>query len=231
MFAPRKAADVEPVVSVSEDGKVVAEFFEKGKVECIFPDGSKGAAAVDEAVEPTVIKPPYEVRFNEKFGGPKKATFNSPESWTESSDPRIKHYSGVAEYTMYADIPAEKLGADKRAYLDFAKVGDVARVSVNGKLVGTVWKYPYRLDVTDYVKAGKNKIVAEVGNTWANRCLYDATLPADKRITWGNDLWYHYPDAGSGQKGTWNSGPIASGIYGGMPMILHSQIKKVGSEK
>ncbi len=132
---------------------------------------------------------------------------------------------------MYADIPAEKLGTDKRAYLDFAKVGDVARVSVNGKLVGTVWKYPYRLDVTDYVKAGKNKIVAEVGNTWANRCLYDATLPADKRITWGNDLWYHYPDAGSGQKGTWNSGPIASGIYGGMPMILHSQIKKVGSEK
>ena len=231
MFAPRKAADVEPVVSVSEDGKVVAEFFEKGKVECIFPDASKGAAAVDEAVEPTVIKPPYEVRFNEKFGGPKKATFNSPESWTESSDPRIKHYSGVAEYTMYADIPAEKLGADKRAYLDFAKVGDVARVSVNGKLVGTVWKYPYRLDVTDYVKAGKNKIVAEVGNTWANRCLYDATLPADKRITWGNDLWYHYPDAGSGQKGTWNSGPIASGIYGGMPMILHSQIKKVGSGK
>lgn len=50
-------------------------------------------------------------------------------------------------------------------------------MSVNGKLVGTVWKYPYRLDVTDYVKAGKNKIVAEVGNTWANRCLYDATLP------------------------------------------------------
>ena len=53
---------MEPVVSVSKDGKVVAEFFEKGKVECIFPDGSKGAAIAEEAVEPTVIKPPYEVQ-------------------------------------------------------------------------------------------------------------------------------------------------------------------------
>ena len=86
--------------------------------------------------------------------------------------PAHKALFGVLRNTRCTPTyPAEKLGADKRAYLDFAKVGDVARVSVNGKLVGTVWKYPYRLDVTDYVKAGKNKIVAEVGKHMGEQVL------------------------------------------------------------
>ena len=101
---------------------------------------------------------------------------------------------------MFADVAPGKLGADKKAYIDFAKVGDVARVWVNGKLAGSVWKSPYRLEITKLLKPGRNKIEAEVGNVWANRCLYDATLPPEKRITWGNAMWFHYPEAGSGKR-------------------------------
>lgn len=82
---------------------------------------------------------------------------------------------------------------------------------VNGKLAGSVWKSPYRLEITKFLKPGRNKIEAEVGNVWANRCLYDATLSPEKRITWGNAMWFHYPEAGSGQKGTWTQGADTGG--------------------
>lgn len=221
----RAAPDAEPVPFVSEDGKIRAEFFKNGKIEAELADGSKLEISADDVPEPTEIRPPYGVEFDEKFGGPGRATFKAAESWTENPDPRIRHYSGVAKYSMRADIAPEKLGPGRKAYIDFANVGDVARVRVNGKPAGSVWKSPYRLDITKLVKPGSNKIEAEVGNVWANRCLYDATLPPEKRITWGNAMWFHYPEAGSGRKGTWTQGPIPAGIYGGMPMILHSVVK------
>lgn len=210
---------------VSEDGRIRAEFFRNGKIDAELADGSKLEISAGDVPEPTEIRPPYELEFDEKLGGPERAKFNAAESWTENSDPRIKHYSGVAKYSMFADVAPGKLGADKKAYIDFAKVGDVARVWVNGKLAGSVWKSPYRLEITKFLKPGRNKIEAEVGNVWANRCLYDATLSPEKRITWGNAMWFHYPEAGSGQKGTWTQGPIPAGIYGGMPLILHSVVK------
>ena len=221
----RAAPDAEPVPFVSEDGKIRAEFFKNGKIEAELADGSKLEISADDVPEPTEIRPPYGVEFDEKLGGPGRATFKAAESWTENPDPRIRHYSGVAKYSMRADIAPEKLGPGRKAYIDFANVGDVARVRVNGKPAGSVWKSPYRLDITKLVKPGRNKIEAEVGNVWANRCLYDATLPPEKRITWGNAMWFHYPEAGSGRKGTWTQGPIPAGIYGGMPMILHSVVK------
>lgn len=221
----RAAPDAEPVPFVSADGKIRAEFFKNGKIEAELADGSKLEISADDVPEPTEIRPPYGVEFDEKFGGPGRATFKAAESWTENPDPRIRHYSGVAKYSMRADIAPEKLGPGRKAYIDFANVGDVARVRVNGKPAGSVWKSPYRLDITKLVKPGSNKIEAEVGNVWANRCLYDATLPPEKRITWGNAMWFHYPEAGSGRKGTWTQGPIPAGIYGGMPMILHSVVK------
>lgn len=221
----REIPDIEPVPFVSEDGRIRAEFFRNGKIDAELADGSKLEISAGDVPEPTEIRPPYEVEFDEKLGGPERAKFNAAESWTENSDPRIKHYSGVAKYSMFADVAPGKLGDDKKAYIDFAKVGDVARVWVNGKLAGSVWKSPYRLEITKFLKPGRNKIEAEVGNVWANRCLYDATLPPEKRITWGNAMWFHYPEAGSGQKGTWTQGPIPAGIYGGMPLILHSVVK------
>lgn len=223
----RKATDLQPVLSLSDDGKVRAEFFEAGQISGELSDGTKFSIA-SNGIAPTPIKPPYEVEFNEKFGGPAKATFDSAISWTASSDLRIKHYSGVAKYTMYVDVDSDKVGANKKSYIDFASVGDVARVWVNGNLAGTAWKYPYRLDITKFLKAGKNKIEAEVGSSWANRCLYDATLPPEKRITWGNTQWFHYPEANNKDKltGTWGQGPIPSGIYGGIPLILHSEISE-----
>lgn len=99
---------------VSEDGRIRAEFFRNGKIDAELADGSKLEISAGDVPEPTEIRPPYELEFDEKLGGPERAKFNAAESWTENSDPRIKHYSGVAKYSMFADVRPASSAPDKK---------------------------------------------------------------------------------------------------------------------
>ncbi len=107
---------------------------------------------------------------------------------------------------------------------------EIGRVKVNGKFAGTLWKKPFVLDITKYTRDGKNKIEVEVGNTWVNRCLYDATLPADQRITWSNSMGYHFPEKGKkarpnqGRDMSWKQGAIPSGIIGAAEVVFSKTI-------
>ena len=67
--------------------------------------------------------------------------------------------------------------------LDLGEVHDIARVRVNGRDAGTVWKQPYRLDVTELVKQGSNKLEVEVVNTWLNRLIGDEQPDVSKSGT------------------------------------------------
>ena len=63
-------------------------------------------------------------------------------------------------------------------------VYNIATVKINGINCGTLWTYPYVLDISKAVKSGENKIEIEVTNTWHNRLIGDNLLPPGKRITW-----------------------------------------------
>ncbi|MNT23449.1 hypothetical protein D3C72_1588680 [compost metagenome] len=39
------------------------------------------------------------------------------------------------------------------------------------------------MDISKALKAGKNQLIIEVSNTWANRMIGDQRLPENKRIT------------------------------------------------
>jgi hypothetical protein len=91
----------------------------------------------------------------------------------------VRYFSGTATYARTLKVPAAALGEGRRVYLDLGRVEVIARVRVNGRDVGSVWKAPFRLDVTDAVQAGDNRIEVEVTDLWPNRLIGDENLPAE----------------------------------------------------
>ena len=219
---------MEPKIFAGKDGKIFAEFFGPGEVSAETSGGKTLSAKTDKLAKPTEIKPPFEVEFDEKWGAPKSAVFDKLISWTEHENEGIKNYSGIAVYKKTVNVPAARLKDGGRAYLEFAKIGDVAEIIINGKVAGGLWKPPYILDVTDFLKPGENSLEIKVANTWANRCLYDSTLPKEKRLTWSNTMQALYPEFGGTTHAhiAWTQGPIPSGIMGGMK-IIYTQTKEL----
>jgi hypothetical protein len=127
---------------------------------------------------------PWNVSFDTNWGGPASVQFDSLASWTEHFDPAIKFFSGTATYTKVFELSGPKLqAAETRVLLDLGRVHEIAEVRVNGQACGVVWTPPFRVDVTEAVKPGANKLDVEVVNFWPNRIIGDAGLPKEKRLT------------------------------------------------
>jgi len=124
------------------------------------------------------IPGPWEISFDPKWGGPAKATFNKLEDWSKRPEDGIKYYSGTAAYRKTFEV--KKPDSKSRTYLDLGKVAVMAEVKLNGKDLGILWKPPYRVDVTDALKDGENKLELKVVNLWINRQIGDEQLPEDK---------------------------------------------------
>ena len=88
----------------------------------------------------------------------------SLKSWTLTG---LANFSGTAVYTNTFSLPDNY--SDKRVMLDLGRVSSVADVFVNGEHAGAlVWR-PYRLDISNLLKPGKNELRILVTNTEANQ--------------------------------------------------------------
>ena len=82
----------------------------------------------------------------------------------------------------------------KRIVLDLGDVWDFATVTVNGKEFRTLWKPPFRIDITDAPKSSQKPVIFDievrVTNRWPNRLIGEDMLPEDERTTWTS--WKHW---------------------------------------
>ncbi|MDL2265164.1 glycoside hydrolase family 2 [Parabacteroides sp. OttesenSCG-928-G07] len=128
------------------------------------------------------ISSSWQVAFESGKRGPETpVTFNTLIDWKDSTDERIKYFSGEAVYSTsftLDTLPSEEL------YVDLGNVMVMAKVKLNDQYIGGVWTYPYRLNVTDYLRAGKNTLEITVVNNWQNRLIGDQRLPENQRKTW-----------------------------------------------
>lgn len=122
---------------------------------------------------------PWQVKFLDGRGAPTEITFDALRSWTEHSDKNIRYYSGITEYKTTIDLSKNTVQSDERCILSLGRVHDIAQVSVNGSSPEIIWKAPFQIDVTDYLKSGENAITIQVANRWINRLIGDEQFPAD----------------------------------------------------
>ena len=129
----------------------------------------------------------WTVTFDPTFGPKEPQVFDKLSAWNEHTDERIRHFSGTASYRKTFEVA----DPNQALYLDLGEVQVMARVLVNGKDLGVLWKPPFRADISGAFKKGVNQLEIRVTNLWVNRLIGDSALPETGKIN-GGGVWRHY---------------------------------------
>ena len=166
----------------NSDGRIIAQGGAAGDYELKFADGQSRPLNIAAEPPPLEVSGPWEVSFAPGRGASEKISFDTLTDWTKRPEDGIKHFSGKATYRRTLEVLAPRQSGSAMI-LDLGQVNDIAVVRVNGKELATLWMPPYHLDITAALKAGANKLEVDVVNTWNNRLVGDAALPAEQRLT------------------------------------------------
>jgi hypothetical protein len=137
---------------------------------------------VTRTLEPPIAQPltrPWTLAFPAGRGAPPSVTLPTLASWTEHTDPRVRYFSGTATYTTTFTVDGALRARDRALMLDLGRVKNIAEVAVNGKPLPTLWKAPWRTDITRLVRTGENTLTVRVTNLWVNRLIGDEQLPPE----------------------------------------------------
>lgn len=205
----------------------------------LYPYESRIILFTDQPVGPVRTSAPTEVGrtdlsrdWNVTFGDAGQA-LEIPALLSWSEIPRFRYFSGTVTYARTVDIP-ESAGApgrsvtldfgegtpvplpsplpssNMRAYLE-SPVREAAEVYVNEKFAGFVWHPPYRVDVSPFIKPGKNEFRIDVANTAINEL-------AGRNLT-NNRLLYDRYGVRFIPQGMDHLEPLPSGILGPLTLI------------
>jgi len=109
----------------------------------------------------------------------------SPGSLHEHSNAAVRDFSGLARYQRTVVLPRLRWDCVPRLLLDLGDVGETARLSVEGEVIGSDWLPPYRFDITEIARRARGTLAIgiEVATTWRNRLLADRGLPPGEATT------------------------------------------------
>ena len=167
----------ETEISADNQNKMVFSGYQSGKYELTTASGKSKIINVKANSELKEISGPWKVFFDPAAGGPGEVSFSTLDDWSQRTEDGIKFYSGTAIYKKTFITPS--ISKTKRVILDLGKVAVMAEVKLNGKNLGTCWKSPYMVDITDVIKAGENQLEIKAVNLWINRQIGDENLSED----------------------------------------------------
>jgi alpha-L-rhamnosidase len=148
----------------SRDERVIASFRVAGKQAEIWraETGSSERAPYRIEGERTIVPlhfSPYEAYF---------VVFRKPAAETTVTVPHPK-LSTLAKWeggwtSRTVSVPSAWKRRGTSLLLDLGEVHEIAEVLVNGRSLGVLWHPPYRMDVSDALRAGSNRIELRVTN-------------------------------------------------------------------
>ena len=145
-------------------------------------DGRSAQLEIKPLSPPRELAGPWDVRFQEGRGAPPSVQLENLISWTEHGLDGVRFFSGMAQYRRQFELPADWLTDSRRVLLDLGDLWAVGDVRLNGRPLGVLWKPPYVVDITAAARPGANQLMIEIANTWSNRLVGDAGLPASERL-------------------------------------------------
>lgn len=141
-------------------------------------------ARVPALPAPRALDDSWTLSFPGRGGGGQVLPLAALRSWTDFPEEEVKYFSGTATYERTLVLPADWKGEQRRFWLELGEVKNLAAIRVNGRAVATLWKPPFRADLTEALRAGENRLEIAVTNLWPNRLIGDQRLSAAQRRTW-----------------------------------------------
>ena len=160
-------------------GRRVLEASAPGDYEWVTASGKTGRSTVAGAGTPIEVIGPWQVEFQAHRGAPVSLTLDKLISWSAYPASGVKYFSGEATYRATFDADPKSGTKNREWVLDLGRVEVMARVRLNGKDLGTLWKPPYRVDISGALRSGENRLEIQVVNLWPNRMIGDEQLPDD----------------------------------------------------
>ncbi|MEI6647475.1 MAG: glycosyl hydrolase [bacterium] len=168
-------------LAVHPGGGLEVYTWKPGVFEVQTASGKVLKVAVHEVPKPQEITGAWELSFPPNWGAPEKLVLDKLISWTAHNDKGVNYFSGTATYRKTFDVQQVARNKQKaKTYLDLGDLKNIAEVTLNGKELGILWKPPFRVEVTDTLRTGKNDLVVKITNLWPNRLIGDEFLPADR---------------------------------------------------
>ena len=156
----------------SRDGRttVEVELEPFGSAFVFFGEGLPAPLAAETAQETAVTIPgPWKLEIP-AIGF--SCTQDQPGFWQQYEP--AKYFSGHGVYSASFTLEAAE---GSRVYLELEQLCDTARITVNGVDCGKLWKRPWRVDITEAVRAGENTLEIRCANQLINRALDPAAEP------------------------------------------------------
>lgn len=146
-------------------------------------NGSSRQFMVPVAADLPKFSPQWTLAFPPLCGAPVSVRIDKFASWTESTDPAVRYFSGTALYKDTLRASDSSLAPGRQLWLDLGEVREIATVIVNGKPVATLWYPPFRVRIDQALHAGENTVEIEVSNLWVNRLIGDSQPGARRCAT------------------------------------------------
>lgn len=175
-----------------------------------YSDGTETAVSAPKN-EVKTLTGPWDVRFTYGYGFDAIQKFDSLVDWRNHSNKALSSYSGLASYKLAFNVSKDFISANKSYSIDLGKVGEVARVYLNGVEVGTSVFPPHILKLENVFREGENNIVIEVANTWLNQYIADQKRAPENKYLNSNVNKNDFLKAGNQ--------PLPSGLMGPVKIV------------
>jgi hypothetical protein len=182
---------------IVKEGRTIIpmEFAEAGSCFVIFRDGIEKQDVTQKNYpvysKKQAITGKWDVTFSSSVNPPFQRTFEQLADWTTFDEKEVKYFCGTATYTINFDFEEELPG---NWFINLGKVESLAKIRLNGKEINTLWCYPYRVEVSDFLIKGRNKLEIDIVNQWWNQLIGDEQPGAVRKTNVSARLFWKADD-------------------------------------